>query len=483
MNKERRDIRRSVYEIINETSQIDVMLINVPSKWMKPKNGLFCLPNVHLELSSNNSNMLFGDQDYEPNHGLLTIASYLQSKDINVDLYDMQTLCYLEKNKDIKINVEEKLYDMLRVRSPHIVGLSCMTPTLPIAKRISNLIREILPDSTIILGGMASVDVNDCFLDSNFDVIIRGEGEYVLYELINRINENSTYYDLDSISYIENGKVISNEVSPIKGQPNVSPAYYLLPKELELVPRVYTSRGCINCCDFCSPSKFFGHKCIVRAADQVINEIVEIHENYKFDVFLIGDLTFYMNNESFEHICRYLSANDFGKWWCQTQISQLNERSISLLRNAKCCEVAVGFEDMSIGNEKIRKKNPSKLYAKSICRLLKKARIKIQGYWLFGTENENFESSLEKIKDMCEFIREDLMDTVHISFFIPYPNVITNKYFIDSNNYSRYVDLKSNFYDELPLYHTEYLTSKEIYLLTQLAISCCANEFYRKRIE
>lgn len=483
MGKEKKDIRRSVYEIINETSQIDVMLINVPSKWINPKDGLFCLPNIHLEVASNNSNMLFGDQDYEPNHGMLTIASYLQSKSVNVDLYDMQTLCYLEKNKNVKINVEEKLYDMLRVRSPRIIGLSCMTPTLSIAKGISNTIRKILPDSIIILGGMASIDANDCFFKSSFDVIIRGEGEYVLYELIRRISENSTYYDLDNISYIKNGKVINNEISQIRGQPDVLPAYYLLPKELELIPRIYTSRGCINHCDFCSPSKFFGHKCMIRTADQVINEIVNIHENYEFDVFLIGDLTFYMNNKLFEHICKYLSVNDFGRWWCQTQISQLDEQSISLLKDAKCCEVALGFEDMLIGNEKIRKKNPSKLYAKNICRLLKNAGINIQGYWLFGTEKETFKSSLAKIKDMCEFIREDLMDTVHISFFIPYPNVITNEYFIDSNDYSRYLDLKSSFYDELPLYHTKYLTSKEIYLLAQLAISCCANEFYKKQIK
>lgn len=75
------------------------------------------------------------------------------------------------------------------------------------------------------------------------------------------------------------------------------------------------------------------------------------------------------------------------------------------------------------------------------------------------------------------------MDTVHISFFVPYPNVITSGYFMESFEYNKYIDLKSSFYDELPLYHTKYLTNKEIYLLSQLAISSCANEYYKKRIK
>ncbi len=74
-----KDIRRNVQEIIAERSRIDVMLINMPSKWMQPQKGLFGLPNIYLNQASDNSNILFGDQDHEPNHGLLLIASYLES--------------------------------------------------------------------------------------------------------------------------------------------------------------------------------------------------------------------------------------------------------------------------------------------------------------------------------------------------------------------------------------------------------------------
>lgn len=483
VNKNKGDIRQSVYTILNNLSKVDTMFINVPSKWMHPKNGIFSLPNIHLDIASHNSDFLLGDQDYEPNHGLLLVISYLRSMNIDVDLFDMHTLYYLVSNEIININVEEKLYYMLEIKAPKVIGLSCMTPTLPLAKKISNNIRKILPQSKIILGGIASVDVDDCFADSSFDIVVRGEGEYVVYQLIYKIIHDCDYFDLPNISFIRKGKICNNEIACIKGQANVPPAYDLLPRELELIPRIYTSRGCANQCDFCSPSKFFGNKCIIRPTTEVIEEIIHIHKNYNFDMFLIGDLTLYMNNNSFNEICQFLINGNYKKWWCQTQVNQLNEYSISLLKNAKCYEVAVGFEDMSIGNEKIRKKNPDKLHAKRICNLLKKSGIKIQGYWLFGTEDENFESSIAKIEDICEFIREDLMDTVHISFFIPYPNVITSGYFMESFEYNKYIDLKSSFYDELPLYHTKYLTNKEIYLLSQLAISSCANEYYKKRIK
>ncbi len=483
------DIRISIEDIINDNELTDIILVNTPSRWINIDKGLFDLPNLHLESSSNNSKRLFGDQDHEPNHGLLMIASYLRENGIKFKLIDLQTLYYLNYNKTINIDVEDYFYKTIESCKPTIVAFSSMTPSINIAIEYSTKLKmKYGLNITTIIGGLATIELEKCL--NAFDIVIKGEGEYTCLELFKSILSKRSYSNLDGIAFKNGSTFIDNKsVEPV-GQPNLLPAYDLLPIELELIPRIYTSRGCINQCSFCSPSIFFGERAIIRSANDVIDDIKSIHSKYEFDWFLIGDLTLYFKNKEVQKVCKFINNKEHKKWWCQTQVSQLEEKYIELISKSNCTQVALGFEDFETEDIQIRRKNPNKKNAKYICNLLRSNGIKVQGYWIFGTPEDTFESCLRRIEDICEFIKEDLVDTIHISFLIPYPNSLNihkdniySSLILSDMNYSKYLDISTGFYNQLPLHSTKYLSSKEIFLITQLATSCSANEFYFKTVQ
>lgn len=475
------DVRKNTKDIIADRSPVDVLLINVPSRWMNFKEGLFDLPNRYLETASQNSRRLYGDQDYEPNHGLLSIAAYLRKEGIATGLLDLQSLYYLKYRDKTDMDIGQVLMDTIKLKSPGLIGFSCMTPALPLARELAAKIRKSGYGKMMVLGGLATMQPEECLRDNCFDALITGEGEYALAELARRMLAKKDYSTISGLVYVKAGKIMKNMEAPMKGQPDIFPAYDMLPRELELIPRIYMGRGCSNGCAFCSPSAFFKQEYVGKTAEQVIKEIIYLHKNFEFGVFLIGDLTLYTHTPVFREVCTFLADGNYHEWWCQTQVSQIDENTVAMLKKAGCCEIALGFEDFQKGDGKIRSKNPDKDYAIRKCRMIKKGGIGIQGYWLFGTAQEDFYSSLDKIRDICLFIQEDLVDSVHISFMIPYPNIISRDYTIDNNNYCDFLDLKDSFYDYMPMHHTENLSAKEIFLLTQLAVSCCANEYYLKK--
>lgn len=475
------DIRKSINDIIADKEPVDLLLINVPSRWMNFKEGLFDLPNRYLEAASQNSGRLYGDQDYEPNHGLLSIAAYTREQGIATGLLDLQSLYYLKFRDKMDMDIGQVLMDTIRRKSPEVIGLSCMTPALPIARELAAKIRKSGYGKMIVLGGLATMQTEECLRDNCFDSLITGEGEYALAELVRRILANEDYSAIAGLVYVKEGRIVTNAENHMRGQPDVFPAYDMLPRELELIPRIYMGRGCSNGCAFCSPSAFFKQEYVGKTADQVRKEIIYLHNYFEFGVFLIGDLTLFTHTSAFREVCAFLAGGNYHEWWCQTQVTQIDENAVTMLEKAGCCEIALGFEDFQKGDEKIRSKNPDKDNAVRICRMIKKKGIGIQGYWLFGTAQEDFYSSLDKIRDICMFIREDLIDSVHISFMIPYPNIISGDYIIDNRNYCDFLDLKDSFYDYMPMHHTADLSAKEIFLLTQLAVSCCANEYYMKK--
>jgi len=479
------DIRKYLTEILADKTERDVLLVNVPSHFYKKKSGLFDLPFLHIEKSSKNTGRLYGDQNYEPNHGLLLICSALKESQIKFKLLDLHSISYLNSQGLVNVDIDSLLHEFVKAVRPKVIGFSCMSPNLWLAKKFAKKAKELYRNIITVIGGLSTTNVVDCFESEIFDYAILSEGEYSFVKLCDKlINNLSDISSIENIAYRRSEGIYKNYSHELRGQGDLVPAYELLPKELELIPRVFASRGCGSKCDFCSPRIFFNSQLLMRKAINIISEIKYLHENFNFRWFNIGDLTLYLNDIQVQEVCRFLSKGDFKPWWCQTQAAKLTDETIELLGESGCLQVAIGFEDFFIENKRIKAKNLGKAQSITICNKLHKYGIMVQGYWMFGMPEETFESSLLKIENMCEFVRYGYIDTIHISYLIPYMNTayrnecdILN---ITHDDYSRYMDLSCCFYNELPMHSTKNLTDKEIYLLMQLAISSCANEFYNR---
>lgn len=481
------DTRRSLSEVLASYTARDVLLINVPSRWYRPIPALYPITTEHL-LQAENDFQLLGDQDHEPNHGLLLLCSVLRENLISFDLLDLHTLCYLSKYLDLGLDIDSIYISVIQRVNPRIIAFSSMLPNFPFAVRLATLSKEALPDTTLIIGGAATVDIHHVLSTCIFDFAVIGESEISFPLLIRHVLTPSSdllLSDISNIAYLNTNKQLHTTThTPIRGQPDLLPAYDLLPRELPLIPRVYLSRGCGNRCGFCSPAYYFKNQFRIRHHKAVFSDICNLHNLFDFSWYNIGDLTFPINYQESLRLLKLLSESDFRPWWCQTQVSKINTHTAYLLFNAGCRAVALGFEDFFTKDAAISRKNVSKNASQAACEALREFGITVQGYWLFGLPDDTFSAAMQRIADICEMIRRDLVNIVHISYYVPYPGTPHYNHpdiTICHTDFISHTDNEGGFYNALPMHHTNNLTRQDIFLLYTLAVEASTSEILLKQ--
>jgi radical SAM superfamily enzyme YgiQ (UPF0313 family) len=112
---------------------------------------------------------------FEPPLGLAALSAYLNGRGFRVAVLDLVGL-------EIP---EDKLPEILREKSPARVGIGAMTPLFPAARRLARVVKQTLPKTAIIVGGVhPTVSPETCLADENVDFVVRGEGEAALSALL-----------------------------------------------------------------------------------------------------------------------------------------------------------------------------------------------------------------------------------------------------------------------------------------------------------
>ena len=196
---------------------------------------------------------------------------------------------------------------------PDVVGFSCYIWNVEQVLRIVSSLKKVNPETIIILGGPeVSYDgsqlmkQNDCI-----DFIIAGEGEIVLSNLLDALEQNEDYTSFPGISYRIRGQVYSNEVSPYNVPVHEIPIPY--PSDLHLENnRIYyyeTSRGCPFRCQFCLSGNH--SEITMLPLDRVYSELqILIDQRVKQVKFV--DRTFNADPERALSIMRHLKKVDQG---------------------------------------------------------------------------------------------------------------------------------------------------------------------------
>jgi len=230
-----------------------------------------------------------------PHPGILCIAQFLLTHDIETTILDLNTLP--DKGSD------KEIIDYLSNESPEVVGLTALTCNYPYITRIAGLIRRIAPDIKIIAGGV-HVSLNcesilsscDCSL---FDILVYGEGEQAAFGLMQHFSGKYSLRDIRGICYKDSdGYIIKTpSVEQMLRPPIIKEAWSLLDLAMYtndgkgLGLSFNTMRGCQWRCNFCSePLRWTGIR--MMAAEEVVAQIAYLKENFTPDYILMGDSNF-----------------------------------------------------------------------------------------------------------------------------------------------------------------------------------------------
>ena len=411
-------------------------------------------------------------------HGLASIAAVLRENGIECIIID----AYAE-NLTI-----DSIIKRIKQYKPVAVGMTGVTPVIPIAHEIAKSIKEVDKSIKIILGGPhPSTLPKETLGDSNIDFIVRGEGEYAFLNLLHTIESNSDVSKVDGVSYRCDGRVIDNKLPKyIRDLDTLPmPSYELLPMDLYTAPpqwsiaspsfQLVASRGCPYSCSFCCVG--MGKQVRYKSGRKVCDEIEYLVERYNCKQIVFVDTTFPFSTKHCEDVCSEIIRRKLHKkivWFTSTRVDIVNQKMLDMMYTSGCRLITYGIES---GNQHIldmAHKNITLEQAREAVKMAHKAKINITASYVFGLPGE----TPDTINDTINFAKE--LGTFYAQFnvIVPYPGTEVYNYaekngLLRNRDWNNYVSITSMTNLEPP-FIAEGLTKEELLSLQQKAY----NNFY-----
>jgi len=265
-------------------------------------------------------------------------------------------------------------------------------------------------------------------LKHNIDVVVHGDGELVIRQIIEALKEKRPLADIPGISFMENGKVKTNppemlEVSDLNGLPY--PDFGLLRYAKIKIYPIGRIRGCSMNCEFCSVRG----KPRWATADYFFNLVKWLIETRKARSFFIVDDRSEEDLGGTIEFFRMISEKYGSRLNFTIQMRLEAAKNIELLevmKKAGVRTVCVGYESPIDKDLRAMRKGYSSSLMLKWTKILR-SYFKVHGMFMVGypsKEKKNSISAKEIIKYFRRFIRKASLYTIQI--LLPCPVVGTD---------------------------------------------------------
>lgn len=406
--------------------------------------------------------------------GIAYLAAILEENDIFVNCLDYQ--------------VEElnypRLKRMIKTKGINIVGITSSTPQIITAYKIVKFIGSLSPKITILMGGVHPTVLPEEALSWGADIIIRGEGEKTLTELVPFLLTKKAlgFKKVAGISFKLGKKFIHNSsqerIRDLDSLPFPARHLFKFPKNYttflklkknEFSAHLITSRGCTGQCIFCN-KQIFGRQIASRSAENIIAEIKMLKNKYGVKEISFADDFFTFDSERVKKICRLLiKANLNIKWACSnTRVDIVDQSMFELMKKSGCYRILFGVES---GSNRVLKKIGKEITLSQVKRafeMAKKAGLMTGAYFIIGHHVDTPYSINQTIK----FAKNLDADAVQFSINTPFPGtavhqILKNKEWLLSENWEDYQMF------EKPVFFTDKLTPELIMMMYKKAWLLC----------
>ncbi|MFW6154160.1 MAG: B12-binding domain-containing radical SAM protein [Planctomycetota bacterium] len=316
-----------------------------------------------------------------------------------------------------------------RARPAAVVGLyGGLTSTVPRLLEIARHYKAL--GARTIAGGHHFVDDNiEQALRGGIDVIVLGEGDKTIAELLTCFETGADLATVRGIAYLEDGRLVRTPPrEPITALDELPlPDFSMLRYAHMKYYPVSGVRGCGMNCEFCAVKG----RPRFASSERMMEQFASIYEKWGGKVFFIVDDLFGQNRAETLRLCRML--RDYqqrvgARFSIMVQIRLDRARDAELLqamREARINNLAIGYEspiaeELASMNKRL---NPQEMI--DLTRLYHRAGFRIHGMFIFGypaPEDRPFRmSAADRARHFRRFIRKARIDTVQILLPIPLP--------------------------------------------------------------
>jgi len=357
--------------------------------------------------------------------GLGYIAAVLEQAGREVSIIDALGLGWSCR---IKINNEylyagltfDEIWEMVAAQAPDIVGISI--PFSSQAKVVSELalfIKHKNPGISVVLGGPhVSVRPEECLNNEGVDIVVMGEGERTMLELVDALSRKRNLKEIKGLMYKYGGEAINTGrrdfIEDLDSIP--FPARHLLPMEEYFKAAragrtsrhmngkwstVITSRGCPSDCVFCCINLSMGKKWRRRSPENVIAELRELKNNYGIRSLDFEDDNLTLDLKRAERIFDLMAETRLDLQWETPngiRADRLNETLLRKMKRSGCKRLYISPEsgDQRVINEIIKKRLDLNDVRKIVA-LCRKVGIKVTCSFIIGLIGETRESLAKTI--------------------------------------------------------------------------------------
>ncbi len=359
--------------------------------------------------------------------GILRVAACLERDGHKVEVLDLSGI----------ENFQDAVADYIAATTASLVGITATTPQMPATMRVVETIRKHKLDAKVLLGGPHVTLVNAALkkerkvgfhgrattafalLLETFDILLCGDGEDAIFAALQP--DAPKVIDVDdpkSSMFLTNERL--NELPwPARHLVDVSSYHY----SIESLPAtsLVAQNGCPMACNFCGGRESpMLRRIRMRSSQNVVNEILHLHDTYGFTGFNFFDDELNINRQMVELMdmiaqAQHVRGKEFRlRGFIKAELFT-EEHAVALYR-AGFRWILVGFES---GSERILvniNKKASRQDNTDCLNLARKHGLKVKALMSIGHPGES-EETVAETRDWLLEVKPDDFDCSIISCY------------------------------------------------------------------
>jgi radical SAM superfamily enzyme YgiQ (UPF0313 family) len=322
---------------------------------------------------------------------LAHVASVLEAAGHEVAIHDSDALG-LDVQGAARAIAEER---------PDFVCLDSSSTSLDQDLELARQVRAATGVPVGMLGSQVTYTPAEIFEREAVDVVIRGEPEYTVRELAERVAARSGLAGVPGTSWRAPGgetvhepereKIAKLDELPLPARHLIDNQAYRFPGLEGAVTTVKSSRGCPLDCSFCGYTLAQGLRFRFRSPEHVLGELVEVVRRFDVHQVVFRDPIFTTRKDRVHAICDGILREGLDlEWQCETAVKVLDRPLLEKMASAGCRHISLGVES---GNAEIQRKHcGAKLLdhdqAEAVFRAARDVGIETRAFCMIGFPEE-----------------------------------------------------------------------------------------------
>jgi len=416
-----------------------------------------------------------------PPLGMLELAGYLESKmpDVEIEVLDCQA-------RALDWEGLQKYIESFR---PDIVASSSLATCNAYATvRVLATAKMVNPSILTVAGGQHFTATVEESLGNypEIDVIVRGEGECTLSELVAAVKNRKSFVDIRGLSFRRDGSIFHSPDRPLITNLDQlpMPAYHFVEDQVRkyhfsmmagdraIYALLEGSRGCAHRCRFCSQWDHWQGVYRTKSPKRIADEIEFCHRNYDAEFLWLTDDDFALGPAT-EKLCEELVNRNIAEkvmWFVQARCDDIVRHGDLLpkMRSAGNMWILTGAESNNEATLRSLGKKISPDHIGDAVRLMKKNDIFSQATFIIGHRSDTHET----IASLRNFVNNIDPDLAIFMILTPFPGT---EVYDEARRNGWIKDMNWANYDMVhPVMPTEKLTRIEL----QEELQRCYRNFY-----